>query len=111
MIGVILERVSRQRVREHGQAFSVHHEPGEDASELLGIECELAASARMRTDGLVVHAPNRKIESLAGCRAELAGLLAGSRILMNIDMITCDAAQSAERHLCQPKIGPPLKRA
>src|SRR5882757_2500258 len=92
MVGVILERVSRQRVCEHGQAFSVHHEPGENPSELLGIERELAASTRMRTDGLVVHTPNRKIKSLAGCRAELAGLLAGSRIEINVGVIPCDPA-------------------
>ena len=62
VIGVILQRVAGLRVGEDREAFSVEDQPGDDLGELLVLDRELAASARMRADRIVVHAADLDAE-------------------------------------------------
>ena len=92
MLGVVLERVARLRVCEHGETVAVDDQPGDDLGKLVGAEGQLAAAARVRTNGLVVHAPDRHAEAPAGILAKLARPLPVRGVEIDVGVIGGNSA-------------------
>ncbi len=86
---------------EDGETAAVEDEPGQDLGELVRREGELAAAARMRTNGVVVHAADGEGKALAGGFAQLARLLAcGWGVVVDVSVVAGDCAHgSVLRHV------------
>ena len=76
VLGVVLQCIAGLGVSEDGEAVAVDDQPGDGGGEPLGGKGQLTAAARMRADGLVVHAPDGHAERLAGRLAKGTRLLA-----------------------------------
>src|SRR5256885_1644691 len=92
MVGVVLQRVSRLCVGEHGEAATVQHQPGDHIGELLRADGELAAAARMRADRIVVHPSDLDAEFFSSGLAKLERLRAGRRVVIDMGVEVLDLA-------------------
>jgi hypothetical protein len=95
VLGVVLERIAGFGMGEDREPAPVHDQPRDYLAEQLGPERQLAASARMRTNGLVVHSPDGKAEHPPSLRAELTGSLAGRVVEIDVGVIARDLAHGA----------------
>src|SRR5882672_10184097 len=84
MFGMVLDGLARLRVGEYRQPVSIHDQPRDDLRKQLGPERELAASARMRADGFVVHAPDGEAEGPASLGAKLLRSLAARGVEIDV---------------------------
>ena len=90
MIRVVGEVIAGAGMGKDGQSVSIKRDPRQEFQELCRAGAELAGKHRVRTYGAFVHSAHRDTKLIPRSFAEIAGLLGGISVKIDVNVVVGD---------------------